>query len=379
MSGQPYLPSRWLARLESQLNQAGGPSWQVDCWKAERAAYWARLGRLSEAQAELDALQLAHQINPKSQLSIWLNLAQGVLLFYQDMNHAAGDKLRRAHALSVATSWLPLRALSASWLAHWALLQLDLDALGTYLQEAFVHSDSDDHRARSRACLVTAQAWGTAGLSDRAKPWFERAHAHAVQEGDETLISALIHNRAWLEASYWRQAFWVPDQREIDSRGGSAWMAADSVQNFDRLVGTSGLSALSEVLRAQLLAMRGQAQEALTLFELHLDAAVAQGMHRHHASLLADQAWCCVQLGQTDRALSDAQKAQGLIKPETDHADDSACAHSRLAEVWRLLGNAENAHQHSQLAQAAWSQHLAFQTLLAQALQKGDLERFDNS
>jgi tetratricopeptide (TPR) repeat protein len=371
-SSSSRATSRCLARLESQIKQATGtsPSWQTDCYRAERAAYLARLGHLDEAQSELDSVQLAQQIKPQSQVSIWLNLAQGILWFYKDMDEAATDKFRRAHALSVATGWAPLRALSASWLAHGALLQLDVPTLVMHLKEAFTAAADDDHRARSRACLITAQAWDTAGLREIAKPWYERAHAHAVQEGDDTLMSALIHNRAWLEASHWRQAFWMQSSPKAADAGAgtAAWLAAGSVQNFDRLVGTTSLSALSEVLRAQLLALRGQAQAALQLYEQHLDAAVAQGMQRHHANLLADQAWCRVQLGQADAALADVKAAQTLIKPKTDHDDDCACAHSRLAGVWQALGDVENAKLHTEQASAAWARHVAFQNRLAQAL-----------
>ncbi len=370
MNARVFPPSRWLTRQESNIRHATGPSWQVDCWRAERAAYLARLGRLSEAQAELDALQMAHQVNPKSQLSIWLNLAQGVLLFYKDMGGAATDKWRRAHALSVATGWAPLRALSATWLAHWALLQLDVHALTSHLVEAFAAAADDDHRARSRACLVSAQAWDTAGHQDLARQWYERAHRHAVQEGDDTLISALIHNRAWLQASHWRQAFWSQGHLAELGQETTAWMAAESVQNFDALIGAMGLSALREVLRAQLLTMRGQAQAALQIYEQHLSAAVEQGMQRHYAALLADQAWCRLQLGQTELARSDAQVAQELIQLETDHDDDRACAHSRLAEIWRALGQLEAAQHQSDLAHAAWASHFAFQQRLAAALKE---------
>jgi tetratricopeptide (TPR) repeat protein len=363
--------SRWLKKIEAQMAQAlSGPSWQIDCWRAERAAYLGRLGHFAEAQTELNALRLAHPLKPSSQLSIWLNLAEGVLLFYKDMGSASAVKLRRAHALSVATGWGPLQALSATWLAHWALLELDVAPLARYLEEAFTAASHDDHRARSRCCLVMAQAWDTSGQQAFAQAWYELAHAHAVQEGDDTLMSAIIHNKAWLGASHWRQAFWTQNPLEGSKQAAKAWMAADSVQNFDRLVGTISLSALCEVLRAQLLALRGQAQEALSLYEQHLAAAIAQGMQRHHASLLADQAWCRLQVGQTEAALQDAQVAQALIQPQSDHQDDCACAHSRLAQIWQALGHPADAHRHTTLAKTAWAGHISFQSHLAQALGK---------
>ena len=121
------------------------------------------------------------------------------------------------------------------------------------------------------------------------------------------------------------------------------------------------------MLRAQILTARGQYAEALVLYESNVKAAIREGMGRLQADLIADQAWCRVQLGQIQSALADALAAEACIDVNGQF-DDRAMAHGRLAQVFSALGDIENATKHQESASKAWCGHSAVQANILQHL-----------
>ena len=282
------------------------------------------------------------------------------------MAPTAYDKFRRAHALSGAAGLDSLRALSAAWLAHMAFLRADVIEMTRRVEESLSTAKQFDHPARARTSLVVAQGYHQGGRLDLALPWYSRARGHAVAEGDDATVSALMHNMAWLRASNLRQETILGVKLRGESA--NALLGANSTAHFDSIFGLTNLQAHVPVLRAKLLASQGDAEAALTLFEAHSAVAIREGMGRLEADLLADQAWCRVQLGQLKEAERDALMAEEHIDPNGQY-DDRAFAHVRLAEVFRVLGNNDAAVRHEALAAAAWSGYLDFQSRLVGSLE----------
>jgi hypothetical protein len=79
-----------------------------------------------------------------------------------------------------------------------------------------------------------------------------------------------------------------------------------------------------------------------------------------HSNLLADQAWCRLQLGQIDAARRDALAAEDLLDSRGHH-DDRANTHSRLEQVFRAIGDSPSELKHAALAANAWNQHAQLQ------------------
>ncbi len=344
-------PSRMLVRLDAEIASAASQL-DADCKRAERAAYLARLGRFAESRAELDALHQRYALSPKIKISAWRNLAEGLLSYFSNVGVSRSDRVERSYALSVAAGILPLRAISAAWLAQWDYARLDMDALALHVCEALQFADPQDHAARSRAGLVAAQALHLGGRSDLAQPWYCRSRDHALADGDDVTISALMHNMAWLRMLSMRQAVLTGNG---DARGGRyALVNAESTSQFDDMVGDSSWQELKPILRAQIVSLQGDAAQALTLYEEFL--AGAKSAARLQANLLADQAWCHVKLGQLDEARACAETAVKSLNEETQ-IDDRAAAHSRLAQVFALLGNEVERGRHGLLALQAWTAH----------------------
>ncbi len=359
-------PSRLLKRLEAEI--AGAPSLlEADCKRAERAAYLARVGRFDEARAEVAALQRAYADLPNVLISSWLHLVTGLVEHFSDMNPTARDKILRASALSSAANLVQLQALSAAWLAQMDYLRGDPSSMVKRASQALRLADDDDHATQARVALVVAQAYHLSGRIDLALPWYSRVRIHASVDGDEATLSALMHNMAWLRSQRVRMTGWM--QREAGRDEGHALLAAESVANFDAMIGSKSLGALVPVLRAQICAAQGRFEEALAFYEANLETALREGMGRLQADLIADQAWCRVNLGQAERSLADALVAEAHINPQ-GYLDDRAMAHGRLTQVFARLGDIDRAARHRDSALAAFAGHEAHQLEILRLLQE---------
>lgn len=346
-------PPRLLLRLEADIASARSQL-DADCKRAERAAYLARVGRLDEARSEVDGLWRRYGQSPDARVSSWLHLVLGLVGHFSEMDSAARDRVLRAHALSSAASLTQLRALSAAWLAHLDYLRVNMSSMATHAAESLRLSSKEDHSIRSRVSLVVAQAYHLAGRLETALVWYGRARNHAAAEGDEATLSALMHNMAWLRAQQLRVVGWMRSESARDE--GHALLGAQSVANFDSMIGSTSLSGLVPILRAQIHTARGEFEEALDLYEAHTNEAVRNGMGRLQADLIADQAWCRVNLSQVLQARADADFAESMIDPDGQF-DDRAMAHGRLSQVFAALGDAVRAARHRRAAQDAFAGH----------------------
>ena len=154
--------------------------------------------------------------------------------------------------------------------------------------------------------------------------------------------------------------------RDDHGDGAHALLAADSTWNFDQLVGAVSLNAYVPLLRAQLLSLRGNAGEALELYEKHLQTGLSQGLGSLQGNLMADLAWCRAKLGHTDAARQDALAAEESLQLGT--VDDRALGFGRLAEAFGLLGDKAAATRNENLAATMWQAHTENQRLILEAL-----------
>ena len=231
-----------------------------------------------------------------------------------------------------------------------------MDALALHVAEALQYADSLNHSARSRANLVAAQALHLSGRPDLAKAWYRRSKDHSIAEGDDATISALMHNMAWLRMLLMRQLV-LTGQGDVEV-GRHALMNAESNFYFDEMIGDSSWHELKPILRAQIFSLQGDPVQALLLYEEHLVDAKAAS--RLQANLLADKAWCHVQLSQSSEALGSAEAALENLLDETQ-IDDRAATHSRLAEVFAAVGKNDEARNQEALALRSWTQHRLMQ------------------
>jgi ATP/maltotriose-dependent transcriptional regulator MalT len=350
--------SRLLSSLEAAIKAAANPI-EALCLRAERAALLARQGQLERAQGVIDELQsqLAWQPNNHA-LRAWLALAEGLHGYYSVIGRDAQPTIELAYTLAQGSGQPRLRATAAAWLANMAFANDEMPRMAALVREALETAAPEHHGARARAALVAGYAYHYAGQAERAQRWYEASRRHAIAEGDEAHLSALMHNQAWMRASQARLAL-LFDANDGISDGSAvthALMGAESIGHYDAGIGTASLGSLVPMLRAQVLTAQGRWGEALALFESHFDSALAEGLKRIAACLLADRAWCELQLGHADKARTLAGAAeQALAEPIDD--DDRAIALARLALVRERLGDTGTAARQREQSMRLYATH----------------------
>ena len=337
----------------------------ADCLRAERACYFARQGRLSEARAEISALRKKYETTPNVAISAWLSLAEGLEIYFRNFGAGSRDKVLRAHALSSAAGLIPLKALSSAWLSQMDFTRFDFDSLVAHAKQALELSTPKDHAARSRACLVLAQALHLAGRLDLALLWYRRAHTHATSAGDDATISALMHNMDCMRLDNLRQAklTGVSDANEVNL----VLTGTKSTNQFDELVGASSLSAMRPLMQARILSLQGKPAEALALYDEHLAIAVDEDYSRMKSDLLSDIAWCRFSTGDEAGARSSAVAAESSLEPDTQ-IDDRAATHTRLGWLYSALGDDGPAQHHRDRATDSWNTFVELQGSIVAAV-----------
>jgi tetratricopeptide (TPR) repeat protein len=320
---------------------------------------------VDEAEALVKAVRGEFGTQPNAEVTAWISLVEALIQFYGEPGPKALDRLRRAHALSRAMNHPVLVPLCAAWLAHIEFNSNRMEPMLQYAGEALRLAQPDHHAARARVSLVIADAFHYAGRFDLAKPWYAAVRQHALAEGDDAMISAMLHNVAAFRASGTRlqDAFGNPD-REQAAR---AMLETESTGNFDTGIGTASLSWFVPLLRAQLLTVQGHYEEAIGLFSTNLQSAGAQGVTRLLVSFYADSAWCKFKSGRPEEAEADAALCLSASEKDCD-ADDLAASLARVAEIVAALGDAERADQLRERALLALETHRHQQALVLQLL-----------
>jgi hypothetical protein len=349
--------SRLLAALEEAIKKATHPI-EAQCLRAERAALLARQGQLERAQGVIDELnsQLAWQ--PHNNLVRgWVALAEGLHGYYSVIGIGGHEQLELAYKLAhdSGPAGTRLRATTAAWLANRAFSDEDAARMVALIREALDTAAPEHRGARARATLVAGYAYHFGGESARAQPWYEASRRHAIADGDEAHLSALMHNQAWMRAAQARMALLFDTETDAQTVN-QALIGAESIGHYDAGIGTASLGSLVPMLRAQVLTAQGRWAEALDLFAANFDAALNEGLKRIAPCLLADRAWCEWHEGHADKARALAGAAEQALTLPID-TDDRAMALVRLAQVREALGEETGAARHREESQRLHAQH----------------------
>jgi hypothetical protein len=186
------------------------------------------------------------------------------------------------------------------------------------------------------------------------------------------MMSAVLYNRYAIQMNLQREA---EAQRVVDvgtqptaetlaKLASDALRGAESTERFDQMVGATSLHVLHPLMRAQLLTIQGQFDEARGLFAQHYEVGLQQGMKSKAALLLADRAWCEVRCGEVGKGLGLAHEAEAGLAALGD-ADDDAAARCRLVQVYEACGSADDKDRAIELREVAarhWRAHISQQS-----------------
>jgi tetratricopeptide (TPR) repeat protein len=359
------MASRLLAQLAERIAATRDPV-QAACLRAQRGIYLARQGKYGQAQAIVDAIRAEFGARPNAEVTAWISLVEAVSQFYSQPGPKALDRLRRAHALSRAINHPLLVPLCAAWLAHVEFNANRMEPMLQYAVEALRLAKPEHHAALARVSLVIADAFHFAGRFDLAKPWYAAVREHALADGDDAMISAMLHNVAAFRANEVRlaDAFGV----SIPIESWRALMETESTKNYDIGIGTQSMALLIPLMKAQLLVTNGQYGEALEIFDQVLERDSPENLERRKACFYADRAWCHLQLGHAESAIADLECACERTANPAD-PDDVAGTHARVAAILNQVGQHERAVAHKEQSLKFRRQHMDAQTDLLSRLE----------
>lgn len=360
------MASRLLARLDAAIGRTRDPV-QLACLRAERAGFLGRHGQVTLARTQLQSIQRQFERHPHVAVSGWLALAEGQIDIYNRLGEGAHDRFNRAYALSRAAQLTALQALSAAWLGYSEDVRGQRERMAALCAEALQLAAPGHHAARWRAALTLASNYHLAGRMAQATGWYTAARRHAMADGDEVAVSALMYTQAALRVMEARfdEAFEGRAQASL-----AAELGTDAVNRFDAVIGVLSLSWLVPMLRAQLLVLQGQWEPALALIDEHLPRSEPGWQARMQAPVRGDRAWCLWQLGRHDEALQDIAHARHALSHQPCDVDDRALAQMRMAQVLQADGQDEAAQRLRAAAAADREAHRADQEALAALLDR---------
>jgi tetratricopeptide (TPR) repeat protein len=360
------MASRLLTQLASRIAAARDPV-EAACLRAQRGIYLARQGKHVEAQAIVDAIRGEFGSRPNAEVTAWVSLVEALTHFYSQPGPKALDRLKRAHALSRAMNHPVLVPLCAAWLAHIEFNASRMEPMLQYAAEALRLAQPDHHAALARVSLVIADAYHYAGRFDLAKPWYAAVRQHALAEGDDAMISAMLHNVAALRANHVRMADAFHERQPDEAK--LALLEVESTKNYDLGIGTMSLALLIPLVRAQLFMVQGRFSEAVELYSETLDKENTENHERREACFYAERAWCKFRLELVVAACADVDAAIERLGTQAD-PDDAASTHARLAEIFMGVGERERSAAHKRESIEFRRRHMDDQAKLLDQLQR---------
>lgn len=360
------MASRLIERLQRDIDACRDPVQRL-CLQAELAGALARMGLADEAKAVLAPVRAANTSRLRAGgLKGWVAWVDGLIDHFDSLGGEAALKFERAVLLAQAADEPLVQALALAWRATGRFNASELEPMVTELAEAIRLAPPGHHGVRARIGMVLADAYRYAGHNARALLWYGRARQAAGQEGDSAMMSIFLHNSAAMRSSgiMLDDAFNRADQ--ADAR--QALMEVDSIANYDGTAGLQGLDTMVPLLRAQLLVVLQQFDEAVKIYTTLLRQARRQGMDHRSARFLADMTWCHARLGRMDAARRGLALTQQNL-PGLQDADDVAAVHARLSHSCTLLGLSTQAASHWGSAQSALNEHETEQARWREALE----------
>lgn len=368
------MSTRLVERLEREIALAEDPL-ERECLKAQHAAVIARLGMLDQAKFTLAGLRTQSRRHRNPKLQAWVHYSEGAVQYFSEVNSAqALVHFKAARESAIACADQQLQALTCAWSAAVEIQSRQDIATLASLLEAMSLASQENNSAWARAWLVAADLADAAGWFNESMGGYERARIHAAADGDATMISALMCNRANSLVNHHVRGELFATQTRTEFR--RALIEIESTLNLDRGLGNKAFGSSAQFIRAEALVVLGRWSEVIELIDQHMDSHITDSGLQYAARALAGRAWCHANLSHLDKALFDANEAEAHLCHVSD-PDDQSVVHKRLAQTFEILGMPARAEHHEVAAAAALDDLAVDQSRLGELLDgfKNQLER----
>ncbi len=291
--------SQYLKRIEDTIRAERDPYKQAEC-RALRALYLARLSRFTEAQDGIDGVRQDFGTGQSGRVTCLVMIAEGIKHHYESFSAVATDRLSRALFLGQAMRDGEVIALAAAWKGFLDFEYSRFESMARTLALACDSWEPEHHTAKTRVFLVLMLATMVLGRAEAAQTYFKKAHHHAVADGDQASIEAIVFDRAAFALSRQRLEWalghdnpdWTAKTRlELESSG-----------NLNKLVNIQTLADHVTFCLARADWMLGEFAKAATALESFVGGKSFRSGHLNDSALRTELAYCHLMAGDKARA-----------------------------------------------------------------------------
>lgn len=299
--------SRLLQRLADQLSIERDEYVRGELI-ASQAAYLARIGDFTLARERIATVRTTFYDGRSGRVTALLMIAEALLAHFESLSVEARDRAMRAQLLGDVMRDAQIIALSSAWRAHIEFEFSSFDVAALALKKALAVIRETDHAAWSRCCIVLFNALSFVGDRDRAQRWFLLGHKHAVADGDQASIDALLQSRA----SYDVAQAWVGRclERASEKLLSTARAEVASAKNLQQLVRVQAHQDYIELAECNLWLLEGRYGDALEWLAKVESAGPFPSGHFTESIGHVMTAYCQLRLGNLDVAVAAFDRAR---------------------------------------------------------------------
>ena len=356
--------SRLLETIRSQIANAGDVAALIEA-QTRQAIYLARRGENDVSRETIAAIRASAIGTLQNECIARANLAEGVLSFHTGSIECARDKLRRAFVLANAGRLSSISTWCAAWLG---LIELNLgrpDGILTFAKIVIESAVPSDHSSLARVGLTIADGLHFAGKYGIARPWYEFARGHAVAEGDDVAIEAILHNVSAFRINNIRldEIDGAVDQTELQR----AKLDLASCLNYYAGIASRSFGWLLPMLKAQLNLLEGLHSEAVINLKRLIDTDFDNLPARLQSVALSDYSFGLAMTGNLELSALNEKAAHDLL-PADLAWDERALIFHRFASSAALRKEPQMASIMHATAKDAVRMHREIQTQFTSVL-----------
>jgi hypothetical protein len=356
--------SRLLQYLAGAIAGASDPRIQLHL-RTRLAIYLARRGDVETVTATVAEIRRTYGAPLFAEATARANLIEGVALFCSDDLDRAIDKLRRARALGDAGSLPQVSRWASSWLAHLELNRGHIDAIQPHARELLASTPSDEDWVLSRVASTVASGLHFGDRYDLARPWYEIARQHAVNEGDDLTIDANLYNVAALRIHNIRLS--ELDSSVDDAELSRADMELRSSLNYDAAKSPKSFRWAIPLIETQLEQLLGRKELVLATLPKWLETYRQLAPVRHVVLALADLSVLLAERDEFAQANTTIAEAVASVPPDFA-SDEFALLRHRQCLVARMAGAEATASAHLEEAMQMLRTHRDAQSVYVDGL-----------
>lgn len=328
--------SQLLSRLEDRLLVETDPNLRAES-VARRACYLARVGRFDESRRDIADVRHVFGDGRNGRVTILIMIAEALGLHFEKLEHGAVDRVVRALLLAQAMKDRELTALASAWRAHLAFEESDFELAMRSVRIALQNASEVDHAAVSRCAVVLLNGFALAGDSAQSQYWFTKGRQHALAEGDQATIDALLHSRAafgtaWLRVQRCKGEVTTADVTRMRNEISSA-------RNLQHLTRIAAHAQYIDLCDARLQLVEGKYEGAMNILTSIRNAGPFPEGHFNQELVDLELTYCNLMRGASESISTKSSCFQKEAFDQLD-ADDQLCAAWLDLELSRASGHA---------------------------------------